>query len=256
MSILPGLNWTAAHDVFIGQITEIDMASAGLSVIKSERLLPANFIARLESLPKDERSIAIGKLSLKKEFKDVAMKITDGIRYRMGAVLDLNGIGLDRLLSVKRDAVFVTGPAPSKLRLPDGTMFAIKSSFSSFAKLGTVEVYAAPRRKIVELKGIGKEKRHLHDEYCTRFISDVLLLIERNNLRDAAATIQLFRRNYVERMLPEGFYREFNAQSTFVQRFGSMFVSSDTVGSGIDFRNLEIAYNIRNVITPLARFLA
>jgi hypothetical protein len=49
---LPGMNYTADVDVFLGQITEVDMASAGMTVIRVERLLPPDIIARIEALPK------------------------------------------------------------------------------------------------------------------------------------------------------------------------------------------------------------
>ena len=253
MTALPGMNWTAPHDVFIGQITEVDMASAGLSVIRIERLLSPAQIARIEALPKSERSIFIGKLSLNRAHKELSQRITDGIRMRMGQILALNDIGIDRLLSVKRDAVFITGPSPSKLRLPDSTAFAIKSSYTSFAKLGIVEGYAEQRRKIVDVKGLSKDRRHLHANYITRMITDVLALMEQNRLRDAAATLQLFRREYVNLLLPVEFYREFNAASAYLMRVGSASIHCDNIGTEFPLSSIEIAYNVRNVIIPLAR---
>ena len=253
---LPGLNYTADVDVFLGQITEIDMASAGMTVIRQEKLLPASIIARIERLPKGDQSVAVGKISRIPAFQGLANKVTNGIRRRVEEMLGMNGIGQDRILSVKRDAVFVTGPAPSSLVLRDGTRFKAKNSYTSFCRLGPVEVYAVPRRGIADLKGIPDESRGLHRDFMTRMILDVLLLIEKDQRVEAAHTLQIFKRDYCAKLLPIGFYREFNSASAYaVSAGGRVFQISGSTGP-FDKADLEIAYNIRNVIVPLARGVA
>jgi hypothetical protein len=255
MAIIPGLNWTAPHDVFLGQITEVDMSSAGLTVIRQEGLLPAKVLARVEALPKSQQSVAVGKLSRLPEFKGLAGCVTEGIRKRVDAMLQQNDVGADRILSVKRDAVFVTGPAPGRLILQDGTRFKIKGSYTSFASLGGVEVYAVPRRGIADLKGIPDERRELHAKFITRMVLDVLGMIERNNLVEAADTLQQFRRDYAARLLPLGFYREFNSTSAYAVRAGDNVFHLDGE-SDVDRSAIEIAYNLKNVVVPLARAIA
>lgn len=253
---LPGLNWTAPHDVFIGRVTEVDMASAGLSVIKSERLLPPATIARIEALPKAKQSVAIGMISTSREHKQLANVITAGIKLRVEAILDANRIDIDRVLSVKRDAVFVTGPQPSLLHLNDGTEFKIKSSYTSFVKLDTVEVYAVPTRGLADLKGIPKEKRPLHEAFITRLVLDTLALLEKNNAIEAAKILQQFRRDYVERRLPLGFYREFNSSSMFTVSVGNALFAIDGLGDDIKPDSVDITFNLRNVIIALAKAFA
>ena len=255
MAIIPGLNWTAPHDVFLGQITEVDMSSAGLTVIRQEGLLPAKVLARVEALPKSQQSVAVGKLSRLPEFKGLAGRVTEGIRKRVDAMLQQNDVGADRILSVKRDAVFVTGPAPGRLILQDGTRFKIKGSYTSFASLGGVEVYAVPRRGIADLKGIPNERRELHAKFITRMVLDVLGMIERNNLVEAADTLQQFRRDYAARLLPLGFYREFNSTSAYAVRAGDNVFHLDGE-SDVDRSAIEIAYNLKHVVVPLARAIA
>lgn len=249
------LNYTADVDVFLGQITEVDMADAGMSVIRAERLLPPDIIGRLEALPKSERSVAVGKISRIPTFKGLANRVTDGIRRRVEEMLIQNAIGNDRILSIKRDAVFTVGPPPSMLNLSDGTKFRCKASYTSFAKVGTIEVYAVPRRGIADLKGIPQERRHLHRDYTTRMILDVLNLLERGSRVEAAHTLQVFRRDYVARALPLGFYREFNGSSSYAISAGGRVFQLEGEEE-VDRDNLEISYNLRNVVTPLARAIA
>jgi HlyD family secretion protein len=181
--------------------------------------------------------------------------VTAGIRKRVDAMLQQNDVGADRILSVKRDAVFVTGPAPGRLILQDGTRFKIKGSYTSFASLGGVEVYAVPRRGIADLKGIPDERRELHAKFITRMVLDVLGMIERNNLVEAADTLQQFRRDYAARLLPLGFYREFNSTSAYAVRAGDNVFHLDGE-SDVDRSAIEIAYNLKNVVVPLARAIA
>ena len=252
---LPGMNYTADVDIFLGQITEVDMSDAGMSVIRAERLLAPSLIARLEALPKSERSVAVGKISRIPEFKGLANKVTDGIRRRVEAMLKMNEVGDDRILSVKRDAVFVVGPPPAKLLLNDGTKFKLKASYTAFARLGGVELYGVPRRGTADLKGIPEERRGLHSNFTTRMVLDVLGMIERGDRVEAAHTLQLFRRDYASRALPVGFYREFNSASTYAVAAGGRVFQLE--GNEVpDKAELEIAYNLRNVITPLARGIA
>lgn len=250
------MNYTADVGVFLGQITEVDMASAGLTVIRAEGLLPAAVLARVEALPKSQQSVAIGKLSRLPAFQGLANAVTRGIQQRVAALLQENDIGPDRVLSVKRDAVFVTGPSPSRLTLPDGTVFKIKGSYTSFAKLGTVELYGVPRRAFADLKGIPPEKRALHREYTVRFVLDVLGLLERGSAGEAAHTVQAFRRDYCARKLPAGFYREFNAASCFAVAGGSRIFQLEGAEAEASVEALEIAHNLQTVIIPLARGIA
>jgi hypothetical protein len=250
------MNYTAPVDVFVGQITEVDMVSAGMTVIRSEGLLPRAVLAEVEALPKHQQSVAIGKLSRTPELKALSGKITDGIRRRVENMLQINSIGDDRILSVKRDAVFVTGPPPARLVLSDGTKFKLKNGYTAFAKLGTVEVYGVPRRGTVDLKGVPEEKRHLHRQFVTRMVLDVLGLIERADRVEAAATLQQFLSEYSALRLPAGFYREFNSASAFARHAGRSLYLIDSDGTDIDKSEIDITHNIRNVVIPLARSIA
>lgn len=255
MAILPGLQFTIAVDVFNGQITEIDMVAAGMTVIRNDALVSPAVLARLERLPKLEQSVAVGKLSRLPGFKDLAGRVTEGIRARLEYVLEINGVTTDRIVSVKRDAVFVSGPPPARMVLSDGTRFKVKGSYTSFARLGQVEVYAVPRRGLAVIKGIPQEKRHLHDDFTTRMVLDVLFMMERDDMKAAAGTLQRFRREYVSRKLPLGFYRSFDSSSGYVMRCGTQSYLFDGE-SDVDRDDIEIVHNLRSVVIPLARSIA
>jgi hypothetical protein len=257
---LPGLNWTADLDALCGvQITEVDMHDAGMSIVRADKLLDGPTIKVLEAMPKSARSVEVGKISRERSKKKAAGPslsdlITKGIQRRVEEMLDRNGIGSDRILSVKRDAVFVTGPPPGALVLPDGTRFRAKGSYTSFARLGQVELYCVPKRGTWDLKGVAEERRHLHTEVIG-FVLDVLRIAEFGDAVEAADTVRQFRQDYVRRLLPPAFYRELNAASSFSLRAGGMKFLLDGLGVNFPLGELDISYNVQNVIIPLARAL-
>ena len=256
MALLPGLQWTAPTDVLVGhQIVEVDMRSAGLTVIRAEKLVPPDLLARLEAMPKGAGSVAIGKLNRVPEYKGISDRITQGIRARMEALLRVNGVEADRILSVKRDAVFLLGAPPSRLALDDGTRFSIKNAYSAFAKLGTVEVYANLRRGTADLKGIPTEREVLHRDHTLRLVLDFLGMLAGGRTVEAADTLRQYREDYVSRRLPLGFYREFNAASSYAVRMGRS-VYHILEGGDVRVEDVEIVHNLRAVVVPLARSIA
>ena len=255
MTVVPGLNWTAPVDQFIGQITELDMVSAGLSVIKAEKLLPASVIKRLEALPKSKQSIAVGKLSRLPAFKTLANSVTAAIQRHVNEFLTINGVTEDRILSVKRDAVFITGPTPGRLTLPDGVKFKAKNSYTSFIKLGNIEIYAVPKREIIHVKGIPDSKLPNHKDYCCTLILDIMSLIEKGNTRIAAETLLQFRKDYIDRKLPIGFYRQFSSVSLYAIVYDKKIYQME-IGNEVSLDEIDILYNLRNVIIPLAQLMA
>jgi len=254
------MNWTADFDALAGvNISEVDMRDAGMTVIRSEGLLPQAEIDFLERLPKAERSIAVGRLSGERSRaggRSLSEEITRGIRLRVESMLEANEIGTDSLLSVKRDAVFVMGRPPTRLVLEDGTVFRVKGTYTAYARLGRVELYCVPRWKRWDAKGISEEKRGLHGDFTVQLAMDFLGLWQGGDPREAAATLQQFRGDYVARRLPIGFYREFNSESSFCLQAGRSRFLSDSLGEGFPKESLDVAYNLRNVIIPLARALA
>ena len=255
MTVVPGMNWSTSQTMYLGQITELDMVSAGLSVIKADKLLPLHLIKRLDALPKKDRSIAIGRLSTIPELKNLAKIITDGIRNYLNEFLNINGVSSERIISVKRDAIFITGPCPGSLKLNEHVAFKPKNSYTSFLKLNGVELYAVPKRRMVDIKGIGQNNIALHKNFLVEMILDYLGHVERNKRNIAAETLQQFRYDYVNKKLPLGFYREFNATSKFAIQYGSHAYQL-SFDDSMDIDLINILYNLKHVIIPMAKVIS
>jgi hypothetical protein len=235
------------------------MSDAGMTVIRAEGLLGDSDVRWLEGLPKLERAVEVGKLSRERVGpgggKTLSKAITEGISMRVEGMLLANGIDRSRIVSVKRDAVFVSGPPPSVLSFADGTAFRVKGSHTCYVRLGRVELYCTPSRRRWTLKGVADDRMGLHGPYSVELAMDVLRLLEAGSPAEAAATICQFRRDYVARRLPLGFYREMNGRSSFCVRAGRMRFLVDEVDDGFPRDTLEITHNVRTVIVPLVQAL-
>jgi hypothetical protein len=252
------LLWTADVDVVVGaQITEVDLADAGMTVVRQDDLLDAGTVAWLEGLPKRDRSVQLGLIS-RDHVPGLAQAITRGILERLRELLEVNAIDEARVLSVKRDAVFLTGVPPGRVQLPSGSVFRLKNTYTAFARLGReVELYGVPRRGTWDLKGVPEARRPLHADHSVRFVLDVLGLLEAGRAGEAAETVQAFRDDYAARRLPLGFYRELNAESRFCLRLGGgNEYRVSTLPSGTDKADLDIMGNFKAVLLPLIRALA
>jgi hypothetical protein len=245
-------NWTTSENIYFGQIIEVDMISAGMTIIRLDKLLPERIIKKLEKIKKSEQSIAIGKISRITEFKTLSKLISNGIRDRVQNFLMINEINDNHLISIKKDAVFVRNIVPKKLILDDGTQFRFKNNYTTFLKLGQLELYAVPRRFLVDVKGI--KDSSLHQKYMIRFILDILNLLEQNDRVEAAATIQQFRKDYIQKLLPIGFYREFNSTSCYTIINGRNIYQFETFTED-NKETLNIIYNLKNIILILANIV-
>lgn len=244
--------WTRKETMICNQtIFEVDMARAGLSVIKQEKLLPLATIHQLEALSKHEASVQIGKISRLKEYRGLAKEITTQIKDRVRMLCDLNRIPDTDIISVKRDAVFVSGVKPRLLSLPNGTEFKIKNVYSDFMNFNGVEVYFNFGRKTFDIKGMSDTATALHSEFLVEFFFFVLDLMRKGRQLDTIDTLCQFKIDYLQRNLDIGFYREFNSGSGYaIPSMYKTYIVNSLSQKDFDERAV-INYNFEHIILPL-----
>jgi hypothetical protein len=100
-------------------IYEMDMKDAGMSVIRSFKLLPPKIISKLEALPKRQRAIKVGLLRK----KDLAFskEFHGGMRLVVDEFIRTNEIAESRVICIKNDAVFITGERVHETQFYDCT---------------------------------------------------------------------------------------------------------------------------------------
>ena len=238
--------------IFGSKIVEYDMKSAGFNIIKYFKLVPDSTIKELEKLAKHTRHIKIGLMQ--KKDREFSNRLSDAFKAVRRMFFEANNLNESNLLSIKKDAFFVID-TPCKHTKFGNIEFDTKNKYSSYVLFNKLEFYIDTLTNYVDIKGLGQgetleEIRELHDEHMLKFICTFARMEERRS-----PTIELyvtkFIRDYRNRNLPIGYYRELTTESAYR-------VYSDEVEDYInikdtdDIANLDIRFNYMNYIVPLA----
>ena len=216
--------------LFDNDIIEFDIRDAGFSIIKQFRLLPDEKIREVSLLNKGlERHIAIGKLQ--RYDKVFSNRLSDKFAEVRSIFLSTNNITSDRIISVKKDAIYTIGHCS---RLKFGNIeFIAKNHYTSYIRfpdVNNLEIYYNSSN--MDIKGMGDSEINRHRLYMYEFIRSVLQMIEDNNPQVKRFIIR-FINDYKSQNLDEEYYLEFNNKS----------------------RELNPLFNYKNIIIPLIQVL-
>lgn len=231
------------------EIIEYDMKSAGLSIIKSGKLLDDRMISLLEILPKDQRSIKIG--NLQKRNKDLTQSLNDGFEHYRKLFIESNNIKNEDIISIKKDAIFTTKRC-NKLEF-DYIQFSDKNVYTSYYYFpGSTQIELYYNKSKLDVKGINNDKVKLHKNYMCSFFSRYAYMNELSTKSNVIKFIKDFSYLYKTRQLDKNYYREFNVNSTFrlFQQITNMDVGVESI-DGIDVDNIDIVYNYFSFIVPI-----
>lgn len=251
MSILERDNWTdKSIDFMISDIMEYDMKRGGLSIIKTDNLLPSHIIDRLESKEKRAADKEIGVMQ--KTDKNLKEGLLNGFRkYRLefGA---LNELQDEDIISVKKDAIFTKKYCPYT-RVRDNIIFVEKNHYEAFLRLNGCEFYWGPDHKL-DVKGIHDNQIRLHEKYMLDFIWNFLRYLCNYDADGARKYIVHFIDEYKCKQLPIEYYREFNTKSIYTY----IMYDNITEATYLDpaYKHLVIGnYNFINIIVPLLNYV-
>lgn len=230
-------------------IIEYDMKSAELSMIKQYGALDSDTIILLESLPKLERNIKIGKL--KKKNKNLIKDMNEGYKHYRKLFVEHNNLSDDDIISIKKDAIFTTKRC--KYTDFDLIKFDEKNKYTSyyyFPSISRIELYYNKNK--LDVKGIRDENLQGHKDYMCSFFSRYAYMNEMTSKTNLIKFINEFSYFYRTRQLDKNYYREFNATSKFrlYEQVGGQDVAVDYV-EDIDVEEINILYNFFAYIQPL-----
>ena len=216
--------------LFNEEIIEYDMRDAGFSLIKQFGLLPPEKIRQLEQIPKGEaRHIEVGKLQ--GADKVFSKALSDKFAEMRTIFIHSNGLTDDRLVSVKKDAIFTIGEC-TKLKF-GLVRFLAKNTYSSyirFPNINNLEIYYALGK--LDIKGMGDIAVNRHRLYMVQFLIKIIGMIE-GKQQGSKRTIMKLVDEYKQHSLDEGYYLEFNNMS----------------------RDINPQFNYQNIIIPLIQII-
>lgn len=207
-------------------IREYDIKSSNISILLDKGLIDINEYNRISSMNKESRQVYIGKLSMYNP--DVKAAINDTESY-VNKLITENNIMNHEILSIKNDAIFIINNIPKNTKFGE-VEFVNKNTYTSFIKLNkNVELYyfydPITRESRIDVKGIGKNIIY-HEEYLMLFFKEIFRYMEYGELTKALNYIKDVSNRYVAKVLPIGYYRQFNPNSLFMIR-GSALIKDD-----------------------------
>ena len=241
-------------------IIEWDMKRAGLSLIKEFHLLSDDVIKKLETLPKKECDVAIGKLQIKDKVfsKNLELKFTEV----MNAFLEENTLDKDYdCTSIKKDACFVINKPIKHDTFGSFIKFVPKNEYHAYIYIKPLEFYFK-RNGEIDVKGLVNDKKlrnqilELHKDGMVNFLYYVVELAEKTNMdkKKMYQMLHQFVSMYKKKELDFDYYREFNIESRFRYQFLGGEIMSDNIDSGM-LEKVNIEYNYIHLILPVINLI-
>lgn len=246
-------------------ITEYDIKSGNTSIMHSypdlfDPPIPVEEIERLERMDKQLRVVAVGLMS--KRRKGFSQSLETGFNRAVKEFLLTNSlmgddyghpeeIG-DRVIDIKRDALFVIGDPVKQTQFGDYIDFRPKNVYRGYFRIKRYEFFINPDTDVVDVKGIDDKILPKHENGMLNMIRDLYQgMLENIGRREKVSRwMSEFADAYLHKELEFDYYREFNSKSTFVLRMGDRSVEMDHIGED-DLPYLDISFNYLNVIIPL-----
>jgi hypothetical protein len=228
-------------------VKEYDMRSGGYTILKKYGEFSKKEIEFLDTLPKFERNVWIGKrIAEKKKLSGILM---EGFKEARKLFFEANDIADEKVLSIKKDAIFVIN-YPCLNNIVDGFEFQLKNNYSSYYLLNGKEFYFKGRSQHIDIKGIGDDVIHDHEEFFVKDLKNIFNLAEKGNTEYLIKFLKRYRDNYLNMRLPLNTYREFNLENAFrtnhESSMGAIYLETINQGSAIN-----IGYNYIKYIIPL-----
>lgn len=230
-------------------ITEYDLASGGLSVIKEYELLPKDKIAKLDAMDKQTKNITIGKLQIK--LKNLSKNMVIGFGLARQLFVDTNQIPDDNILAIKKDALFLINCEGIDGNLTDNLTFRPKNTYSSYMYINRKEFYFSSSTREMDIKGFSEDVKSAQKDYLFADFARFMLISEKGNYDQLISQLTEYQIKYLDKKLPLETYRNIDTGlfTYTLNGFDSEFVDE----SFID--DLDISYNYINYVLPMIQLL-
>ena len=105
----------------------------------------------------------------------------------------------------------------------------------------------------LDVKGISDLKLELHHQYMATMLADVVYSMETHDIKDGLTYLGDIYNKYIEKQLPPGYYRNFNAESDFTVVANGTMYSVEFCTQDM-YSALDIGCNL-NIIRTLYGYL-
>ena len=208
------VNYRAKTPRVINKIYEYDIRAANLTMLELSGTINSTVADRLRALPKKDREVAIGKMIAKD--KSIGKTIAKGIINAKHRLFRANKIQTDEVLSIKNDAVFISGRRLAVTTVA-GVEFVLKHQYAMYQFLDGLELYYDRRKHSITIKGIRDEivEHPDHQNGILQFLQTVFDYLLFDRMSDLQEYLIDFAEKYKRKELPVQYYRELNLVNSY-----------------------------------------
>lgn len=243
-------------------LVEYDLSRANISILYAMGVIDKYLFDLLNVIPKQQREITIGmKIAEEKEESELETGkrisvteniIKEGIKSAKEQFVIQNHIQDYQIVRIANDALLVKPLEPIEYTsFPYGSSlleFKIDGVYTSMVQLADIVILFNSESCAVDVKGIDNDKISLCEKFLTA-ICEIILYIEKGDLKIAKMKYIDFYEDYVSLQLPIDYYRELNAGTGYRIKYNGFLTVPKTcrllgLNSQFDMSKLDISYNL------------
>ena len=241
-------------------VREYDISKANINVLRDANVVSEEQYQYYYQCPKDERSVAIGKMQgFDSRVTDI---LKEGIANARRVFIESNKINDSEILAIRNDAITIIGNRPIvNLDVTSRVHFRMVGSYTSFYHVNTIDLFYLYDRisntELLDVKGLGDFGAMLHKDYMLDFLSLLFYTAQINGIKDAIYLLQTVYQNYINKSLSIEYYRELNPLSKYklspeFSMYSSLYMDYATER---DKKILDIGFN-ENILRYFNRIYA
>ena len=261
-SLWRSVNYKTPVKYFINTfIREYDLSQANINALLYSGNLTEEEYKKYSLMNKQDREKSIG-LWIRKD-PSIYKAIQNGIIEAKKRLINENNIEEYEIVSIKNDAVFVVGRELHKTEFAP-FKFNVKNTYSVYMQLQDLEIYYGDYvdplsntiKTNIEVKGISDNSLIKHQNGILDIICDACYKLQRENIKDTMQWISTIYAEFINRLLPKNYYREFDSYSKYKIKTFTQFMTLDEIDDSmisiIDInRNLLIIRDLMGIIADI-----
>ena len=237
-SFISQMNYLTPIRYTSGNIVEYDIRSANITMLRKYGMIDNNYYQYLNSLPKLNREVEIGKLiKTNREYYDIIQK---GIINAKIELFQKNRINPASVVRIANDAVYINSSVRLQYTTFDDVEFRIKSISSVMLVLKKIIIFYWRTNEGINIDALGLgDNNSLHYDYLLGFIAQIIDCVEMSSAKDALDMFTQFYEEYINLRLDKYFYRELRPESMFRYKYTAFLATEIN-----DVKDVDIGYNL------------
>lgn len=207
--------WTneSIQFTFHSHIQEYDMEAASVSVCEHDGLLPQEMINELKLMPKEKRTVKMGKLQ--RDDKMFSENLLAGIRNMRKKFIETNNLTQDEILSLHSDAC-ILNTSRRIISNIENVNFRKKNDWNAYIRYKGIEMFYKNdiKNNYIDYKNIPEELVQMHTMGFDVYLKKVFGYIE-NYDENVLKYISRFQKQYLQNKLPEYYYNPFGRNGQY-----------------------------------------